>query len=49
MSEDIAQVDAVGDLTELQQALLGTQSVEQFLQELALLAARLWRMACRAV
>jgi GAF domain-containing protein len=29
------------DFTELQQALLGTESVEQFLQELALLAARL--------
>jgi GAF domain-containing protein len=32
---------ALGDLTELQKALLGTQSLEQFLQELATLAARL--------
>ena len=32
---------AAGGFTELQQALLGTESVEQFLQELALLAARL--------
>ena len=33
--------DALGDLTELQKALLGTQTLEQFLQELATLAARL--------
>jgi GAF domain-containing protein len=32
--------DAAGDLTELQRALLGTQTLEQFLQELATLAAR---------
>jgi GAF domain-containing protein len=31
---------AAGDLTELQRALLGTQTLEQFLQELATLAAR---------
>ena len=30
-----------GDFTELQRALLGTQTIEQFLQEVALLAARL--------
>ncbi|HEX7267854.1 MAG TPA: GAF and ANTAR domain-containing protein [Streptosporangiaceae bacterium] len=41
MSEDVAYKDAAGDFTELQRALLGTESVEQFLQELALLAARL--------
>ena len=40
MSEDIAHHDA-GDFTELQRALLGTQTIEQFLQEVALLAARL--------
>jgi hypothetical protein len=40
MSEDIAH-RVSGDFTELQQALLGTQTVEQFLQEVALLAARL--------
>ncbi len=33
--------DVAGDLTELQRALLGTQTLEQFLQELATLAARL--------
>lgn len=33
--------DAAGDLTELQRAMLSTQSLEQFLQELATLAARL--------
>ena len=41
MSEDVAHKVAAGGFTELQQALLGTESVEQFLQELALLAARL--------
>jgi hypothetical protein len=40
MSEDMAH-HVSGDLTELQKALLGTQTVEQFLQEVALLAARL--------
>jgi len=40
MSED-AGGDAAGDLTGLQQALLGTHSIGQFLQELALLAGRL--------
>jgi GAF domain-containing protein len=33
--------DVPGDFTELQKALLGSDSIEQFLQELALLAARL--------
>src|SRR5215471_8609665 len=33
--------DATDNLTELQKALLGTQTLEQFLQELATLAARL--------
>jgi hypothetical protein len=41
MSEGVAHKVAAGGFTELQQALLGTESVEQFLQELALLAARL--------
>jgi hypothetical protein len=41
MSEDVVHKVAAGGFTELQQALLGTESVEQFLQELALLAARL--------
>ena len=41
MGEDVAYKDAAGDFTELQRALLGTESVEQCLQELALLAARL--------
>src|SRR5262252_5009768 len=40
MSEDIAHRES-GDFTELQRALLGTQTIEQFLQEVALLAARL--------
>jgi hypothetical protein len=40
MSEDMAY-HVSGDLTELQKALLGTQTVEQLLQEVALLAARL--------
>ena len=40
MSEDIAH-HVSGDFTELQRALLGTQTIEQFLQEVALLAARL--------
>jgi len=40
MSEDIAHHDS-GGFTELQRALLGTQTIEQFLQEVALLAARL--------
>jgi hypothetical protein len=40
MSEDIAHPFS-GDLTELQRALLGTQTIEQFLREVALLAARL--------
>jgi hypothetical protein len=40
MSEDIAH-HVSGDFTELQRALLGTETIEQFLQELALLAARL--------
>jgi GAF domain-containing protein len=40
MSEDMAH-HVSGDLTDLQKALLGTQTVEQFLQEVALLAARL--------
>jgi GAF domain-containing protein len=39
MDEPAAGV--AGNLTELQQALLGTQTLEQFLQELATLAARL--------
>jgi GAF domain-containing protein len=38
---DGALDQAPGDLTELQKALLSTQSLEQFLQELATLAARL--------
>lgn len=38
---DGAPDQAPGDLTELQKALLSTQSLEQFLQELATLAARL--------
>jgi hypothetical protein len=40
MSEDIAHRES-GDFTELQRALPGTQTIEQFLQEVALLAARL--------
>ena len=40
MSEDIAHPFS-GDFTELQRALLGTQTIEQFLGEVALLAARL--------
>ena len=40
MSED-ASHHGSGDFTELQRALLGTQTIEQFLQEVALLAARL--------
>ena len=40
MSEDIAHPFS-GDFTELQRALLSTQTIEQFLQEVALLAARL--------
>ena len=39
MSEDIAHPFS-GDFTELQRALLGTQTIEQFLGEVALLAAR---------
>ena len=40
MSDDHAH-HVSGDFTELQRALLGTQTIEQFLQEVALLAARL--------
>ena len=40
MSED-ASHHGSGDFTELQRALLGTQTIEQFLQQVALLAARL--------
>jgi GAF domain-containing protein len=38
---DGPDADGAGTLTELQKALLGTQTLEQFLQELATLAARL--------
>ncbi len=41
MTEDVAGDEVSGDLTDLQRALLGSQSIEQFLQELALLSARL--------
>ncbi len=41
MTEDVAADDVSGDFTDLQRALLGSQSIEQFLQELALLSARL--------
>jgi GAF domain-containing protein len=41
MSEGGAPEDAAGDFTELQRALLGIQSIEQFLREVAVLATRL--------
>ncbi len=41
MSDEVVHEDVSGSVTDLQKALLSTQSIEQFLQELALLAARL--------
>jgi hypothetical protein len=48
MSEDVVHKVAAGGFTELQQALLGTESVEQFLRSLRCWPPAWWRTACRA-